>query len=238
MADYRSDITREEIESGLLERVWQDEAFLNQVRQTPQDVWQQTYGDTPIGALKLKWVENSADTLHLVIPAGDRTLQDELETNPRKVWKRYFGTTNLTGYTVRVLREQPGEFLIVLPNADELEATYAADEASFERANRASRTRQRTTLIGLDKQISEKQIAASSVDKTLSSKASNNPFARHRRQLDRLLGQLKPNRAKITRIAMRAQGMGKRMVFYHPLVRQAMRPLYRARRLVFFWQRL
>lgn len=215
-------MTREEIENAILEGIEQDEAFWQQLQREPQTAWQQLYGDTPLGELTLRLLENSAETRYVVVPVGDNALITELETSPRTVWKRYFGTANLKGQVVRVVLEQPREFVMVLPIVESAEDKLKDVEQRYMQDWITDRT----------------QSEENSRHSQRPSLKLNKAIGKHKQQLEKEFGQLRPDKAKLSRIATRGKGLGKRMVLYHPVVRKTLRPLHRARRLLFFWQRL
>lgn len=107
--------TRADIEAHLIRLALHDEAYRKTLLSQPQTVWQQEFGNTAFKDLSLMVLEETNDTLYLVIPWQDEALRQALIENPKAVWQQEFGTTRLSGYMIRVIQEEAGQFCLVLP---------------------------------------------------------------------------------------------------------------------------
>jgi hypothetical protein len=61
--------TRDQISAAIAEKAWKDEAFHRAILADPNKLYEEHFGQPVPAGLKIKVLEDTADTVHFVIPA-------------------------------------------------------------------------------------------------------------------------------------------------------------------------
>ena len=150
-------LSRADVEAHILAQAQRDPTFRTLLWQDPQAAWQQTFGETSLGSLTLRLLQDDEDTLHLVVPAANQDMIAQLEATPHALWRQQFGTHKLRGYLIRVVLEQPGELLLAMPHVNwaEGETLETLGAAGQKEQGRLSRIQVMGTLQAAKEQITQ-----------------------------------------------------------------------------------
>ncbi len=110
-------LTLRDMKIYLAVRAVEDEAFKQELLQDPKAVWSQEFSNLNLTPVVIEVLEETPDTLYLVIPNDAEKLRRDLVRRPKSIWQQEFGTHQLSGYTVRVVEETTTQLYLVLPYA-------------------------------------------------------------------------------------------------------------------------
>ena len=108
-------LSLEEMASHLIERARAEPEFKQALCNDPRTVWQQTFEAVDLAEIQVTVLEETKDTLYLVIPTDDDAIKQALTRKPQAIWQQQFGTRRLHGYTIRVMEETPEQLYLILP---------------------------------------------------------------------------------------------------------------------------
>lgn len=83
MSEAAAPMTRDQVAAAIAEKAWKDETFHKEVLANPNKVYEQYLGHPVPNGMTIKVLEDTADTVHFVLPAkpanSNELSDDELE---------------------------------------------------------------------------------------------------------------------------------------------------------------